>query len=371
MKGPYLFQSAAARMAMTLLDGVLSSLRRSAQRHFACPPPQKLLLSQIAHLGDLILATSLLAPLKQALPHLKIGLLIGSWGREVVESHPLIDTLHIFDHWKLQRAPLSSLDKWRQHRTSFRTALKELRAESYDVAIEGRYYFPNAIPLLYRAQIPIRLGYTSGGFGPLLTHPVRWTNRNISAAAYTAILAKVVTPLDLTLFKPTLPARAPLLMPLPKKFFVLHIGSGMPSKQWPIASWRRLTELLTHNGPLLFTGRGSLEEAQIKEIIHALPNCLNLCNCLSWKETMSLIEHASLLISVDTSIGHAAAALQIPALHIYNGIHAIEEWRPLNPRAKILTRPTPEDVFDKIFTIDFLTKNHHNSRLNNKGNEIP
>ena len=38
----------------------------------------------------------------------------------------------------------------------------------YEIAIDTYHFIQNSIPLLWLARIPIRIGYTSGGFGPLL-----------------------------------------------------------------------------------------------------------------------------------------------------------------------------------------------------------
>lgn len=340
--GPYLFQNKIALSAIRILDTLLASWRIFSPRHPALSPPKRLLLSQIAHLGDLILTTALLPPLKKALPHVEIGLLIGSWAREIVAHHPLIQHIHLFDHWKLNRAPISWSEKWQRHRTTARASLRALRDCAYDTAIVCNYHYPNGIPLLYRAAIPQRLGYTSGGFGSLLTHPVEWIPRHVSSVHHAAFLAELFTPLDLSLLKPTLPPRPPLANTYPTPHLILHIGTGNPAKQWPLPSWRAVAKRLSLTPyTLLFTGHGPREASDIATVIQGLPNTINLCNLLSWGELMALLETSTLLISGDTAMGHAAAALNTPALHLYSGIHAAPEWHPLNPRAHFLTHSMP------------------------------
>ncbi len=122
-------------------------------------------------MGDALMMTSLLAALKSADPEVKLGVVVGSWSRPIVEGHPLIDVVHTVDHWKLNRSPLPLWKKIVQYYATKRRAVREIRAQSYDAAIDFYPFFPNAIPLLWQAKVPMRIGFTSGGFGPVLTIP--------------------------------------------------------------------------------------------------------------------------------------------------------------------------------------------------------
>src|SRR5262249_29158378 len=81
------------------------------------------------------------------------------------------------DHWFLDRGPGGRWTKYRRFCKDFGRVAREIRAIRYDVAVDLRAYFPNALPLLAKADIPIRIGYSRVFFAPMLTHPRRFLYR--------------------------------------------------------------------------------------------------------------------------------------------------------------------------------------------------
>jgi ADP-heptose:LPS heptosyltransferase len=334
LKGNYLIQNPLANRLFRFIDHSLSLLK--VEKNFPIKTPQKILLSNIAHLGDVLLMTSLLPILKKAIPGVQIGVIVGSWSESMVKNHPLIDHVHFFDHWKVARNSSSLLKKMSKTTEMKNRVIAELKKEQYDIAVECSFHFPNTIPLTYKAGIPVRLGYISGGFGPLLTHPLPWLPNQGSVANYMLTLIQTfITVSDVTL-KPILPITNPVTVPKP--YIIIHMGSGDAIKEWPPEKWKELTHKLSQDCHfLVFTGRGEREAKMIQEI-----SCgLNLCDQLSWSECISLVRDAGALISVDTGIAHVAAAFNTPSILIFTGIHPLDLWCPLSPNAHILTHPVP------------------------------
>ena len=87
--------------------------------------PQKILLTNIAHLGDVVVATSVLPVLKSAFPDAEIGFLVGSWSQVVVHDHPMIKWVHSFDHVMHNRVAMPFWRKMLQHIQTRSKALKE------------------------------------------------------------------------------------------------------------------------------------------------------------------------------------------------------------------------------------------------------
>ncbi|MFC2049431.1 glycosyltransferase family 9 protein [Chlamydiota bacterium] len=298
--------------------------------------PKSILLCNIAHLGDVILSTSLLPVLWEAFPHARIGMLVGSWSRPLVEGHPLIDRYHLIDHWKISRAKESLIRKVLRYYRMRKAIRKEIA--HYDLAIDCGLHFPNMSPLLWHAGIPHRIGFATAGFGPLLTHAHSWNpleNRS-AAEAYCALLDPL--PLNRSLLRPTLATSTPH----PKPHMVIHMGSGNPQKNWPEAKWRSLVERLISDGErLLFTGLGPEEHATIERVRAHLPHTQNLCDKLSWEAFMATIQNAALLIATDTSAGHIAATTNTPAVLLYTGVHPGNLWKPYGTKQVTLTHPMP------------------------------
>lgn len=341
-RGKYLIRNQLANLCMYLVDGALSLFSLGTKRHFNIPRPKKILISDIAHLGDVVMMTSLLEPLKKALPDIEIGVLVGSWSEKMVKGHPLIGHIHLLDHWKNNRSSLSLWEKYKHYAQMQREAIEQIKKCHYDIAIECCYYFPNSAFLTYRSQIPIRIGYTSAGLGPLLSHPVQWTNRLQSAAEHFAALLSLVTPLDVSLLKPSLPPSASFPSLPAKSYLIIHMGSGNPIKEWPLEHWRKLSQKLVADGhTLAFTGKGKKEADAIAFVTSDLPHCLNLCDHLSVEEYVSWVRNAKMVIGVDTGVGHMAAATDTPSVLIYSGINPIEHWSPRGSQAHILMHPMP------------------------------
>lgn len=311
---------------------------------YPVPPPRRILVCNGAHLGDVVLATTVLPLLKQTFFGAQIGFLTGSWSQVVLEGHPSIDWIHTYDHWKLNRASIPLWKKLRQHLASRKAALASIREVYYDVAIDLYPHFPNAIPLLYDTGIPYRVGYTSGGYGPLLTHRLDWLEKGQSVATYHSDLLQL---LGVQEKNETPSLFFPEGMKLPeglseKRYVIFHMGTGNAEKEWPIASWRELAERSAREGlTIVFTGRGEQERRNIEAVREGIPRTINLCDKLSWSAFVFLIHKTALLVSVDSAAGHIASSWKIPSVLLFCGINNQLVWRPVNENAAVLTESVP------------------------------
>jgi len=310
------------------------------------PIPQKierLLISNIAHLGDLVLATSILEPIKKAYPGIKIGFLVSSFSKQVIEEHPLVDFIHVFDHWKLNRAKIPF---WKKVFCYFRTrslAIKEIKGKHYDVALDLYIYFPNTIFLFWQSRIPIRVGYQSGGAGPLLTHSLpRVDNKRHIVENHFALLE------FLGIFS------SPQVFPLPipeeiaslEGLVIFHMGEPGSLKAWKPEYWKTLGRSLK-GVQIAFTGQNKEEFEAAAHIVQEIPSALNLCGKLSFLELACLIKKAKLLISVDSVPLHLAASYKTPTIALFSKHSFPDQWRPLNPKAVCLTLPSPSAVYQE------------------------
>jgi ADP-heptose:LPS heptosyltransferase len=349
LRGKYLVRNPALNRLLRLTDWLLA--RRPGRRQVPqpLPEPRRILLANGAHLGDVLLSLAVLPVLRSNWPRARIGFVIGSWARPVVDDHPLVDWVHVVDHWKLNRAPLPFWQKVRHHQHTRRRALGEIRRRRYDVSIDLYYYFPNTIPLLWQAGIPVRVGYTSAGFGPLLTHAVDWTNQDRHVTDYQADLLRL---LGLPAEASPRAAHGPLPRTAPEEglrrvwprgdFLVFHLGTGAPLREWPLANWRDLAARLAGTGPtLVFTGSTEPERRNCQRVLAGLPGCLNLCGRLTWPEFVATVRRARVLVGVESVAGHVAAAVGTPCVVVYSGITNPAHWGPRGNVCTVLSHPVP------------------------------
>lgn len=305
-------------------------------------PYKKILLCNIAHLGDVVLSTSLFSWISSCYPEASISFLAGSWSKDLLIDHIHIDKVHTIDHWKLDRSSRSLLQRVVRYRSQRKKLIQELKEENYDLAIDLYPFFPNAIPWLSKANIPVRLGFTSGGFGPSLTHPVQWSGKKHMVRCFS----------DLLLTLPFTPPPAPLLpclsytgaplcsVPLPKKYCLFHVGSGDEKKEWSVSKWQELVKSCKKRGiDVVFSGRGEREKKMIIEI--SQEGGMDLCDRLSLRELMQVIQKAEFVVTVDSVTGHLASAFAIPAIVLFSGMNDIEMWAPVHAQAKpLFTTPS-------------------------------
>ena len=219
----------------------------------------------------------------------------------------------------------------------------------YDVAIDLYYYFPNCIPLLWQAGVRTRIGYTSGGFGPLLTLALDWTDRGRHAIDYQADLLGFLPRAEATgqrgaRLAPNVPVpvgRPTGVSDIPcDDYLVLHPGAGAAFKAWPTEKWRGLAERLIARGRrIVFTGRGDSETRTIEQIRSGLEGCVNLCGRLSWRDFVAVVAGARLAVGVESVVGHLAAAVGTPCVVVYGGVTDPAHWRPWGEQVCVLTHP--------------------------------
>jgi ADP-heptose:LPS heptosyltransferase len=311
--------------------------------------PRRILLVNAGHLGDAVLTTGLIPVLRDAFPGVEIGFLTGSYSRNVVESHPLIDRTHFIDHWQTSRRTVSRWRKMLAYAMAVPGMVRELRSMQYDVAIDVRSWFPNLIGLLWLSRIPVRIGYDRLGGGPLLTHPVTYVHRSLHEFDYhVALLASLPIPeRSLEAAWPTIAApsgeaqsEAHSVVSGTSQYCILHPVASTPSRDWRPEHWCELARVLVASGisPVV-TGAGERAKALAHIIVESAPGAINAVDALSWPGLVALIAGAEAVYSVETAIGHVAAALRRPVLSICGGMSESVRWAPLG--AAVVTNRLP------------------------------
>lgn len=317
-------------------------------------PVRRILLLHPGHLGDIVISTSILAPLEQAFPGAAIDFVVGSWSATALQGLE-IQHVHRIDHWRLNRTPISLPAKWARYWTSRRAALRSIRTVGYDVAICLLDENPDLLDVAWSAGIPVRVGWASSFFAPLSTRQVTRSPQSLSHQAVRqaqTLTAFGIAPTDPALLRsrvaPDTPdslAEVAAALGVPSlhsaPFCVLHAGAGAAMKQMPTGFWRHIAATLCTQHTLLFTGRGEEERQAAAEIMQGLPNCINACDQLSWNGFVSALRAAERLYCVDSMAGHVAAAVGTPVIAAYQGAGGVSRWRPLTPLATVFTQHLP------------------------------
>lgn len=348
MRGRYLIRSSASKARIIgMIDAALGLLPRHSP---AIPAnPERILVANWAHLGDVVTTFGALTALRQRYPKARIGMLVGSWGKPAIAATGLVDDIHVIDHHKLSRADLSRREMKQRHKQTLQIAMREIRAAKYQIGIDLFAFFPQAHPLFYQAGIPVRISYTSGGFGPLLTHPVEWRDEERPMGDQYRDLLDQLDP-----DQPFPPAalrprrdRA-TLAPLPEQiaglghYLVIHPGAGSPTRYWGNERWEALIRSLTHHASgfrIVLTGAGQAEGQATRELNAMFPDIIDMAGRASWEEFVSILANADLVICPDTATGHVAALFDVPIVSIFTGTNSAEKWAPYGDRVHLLVKP--------------------------------
>ena len=342
MRGQYLVQSLGSYAAIWALDVALRML--PVRRRCAAPNVRKILVANWAHAGDVVLTLPAVATLRCMFPRASVAMLVGSWARGAVESAGVVEKAYYIDHWALNREGITRYDKTKRYWSMRVKAVRAIRGEQFDMAIDFYPFFPPAHPLFYAAGIPIRIGFVSGGFGHLLTHPIRWENsQKPMIECHLDLLRKVFQQRSLN----SEPAWKYQVSAIPhalcekgwREFVVVHPGAGAQFKEWDIEKWcdviRRLEAAGEH---VVITGVGQREADVAKRLMTQADGVLNLVGRTSWQEFLGTIAHARGVICTDSVAGHVAAMYEVPTVSIFTGTNDITQWAPRNSRGQVLVK---------------------------------
>ena len=350
MRRHYLVRSNKALAFLSATDTVLRIFAAGCTAAHPPNEPRRILVANWAHIGDVLTSLPTLRALREKFPSATIDMIVSRAGRVAAEQSGLCDHLHTIDHFVLNRSNRPRLSKLRVYLEDRRRFLRAAARQGYDVAIDLYPYFPPAAPLFRQAGIPVRCGFTSGGYGPLLTHPVTWTYQDKPIGQYGHDLIAAVWP---DWIGPTrwLPPHRPRLtvspssddgFPIETPYIVVHVGTGASYREWPEANWIRLVNLWGSQAPLLvFCGKGAEEGARARRIAdHAGHGRAMIFLDREWDELTSLLAGAAGLVCLESSAGHLAAAFSLPTVAIYSGTNEHRLWGPDNVNARVLSAPT-------------------------------
>ena len=306
MRDGYLVRSNKAVTFLRAVDALLRVCVRTTSRATPSAEPKRILIANWAHLGDVITSLPTLRAIRLNFPSALIDLLVGSGSRVVLENSGLYDNLYEVDHFVLNRSGKGLIAKLLIYLNGKRKFLAAARSKKYDLAIDLYQYFPPASPLFWQAGASVRCGFTSGGFGPLLTHPVRWSFQDKPIGQYGQdLIAELWPELGKSIgrldpFYPYDPHRiihSPSVRP-EGSYVIVHMGVGQTWREWPEKNWCDLIQIWGIYAPLLvFCGTGAREEERARRVARCSSNGnVMLCFGLSWPEFVALMAGAAGLV---------------------------------------------------------------------------
>lgn len=287
----------------------------------------KILIINLAFIGDVILSTPVARALRENYPDAQIDMLVVPLTQPIARGNPYIDNALVYD-------------KRGKHKkiTELWKLIRFLRSREYDLAVCANFASRGAI-LAWAAGIRLRAGYDAQQAGWFLTHAAspRRTGICHESENYLDVLKPLgITTNDTSLAFNINPADAASLhLKVPRDWrrplaLVCPIGS-YPLKSWTAAGYARLLEHMAELADCyLIGGRG--EESQLKDINRLAGDKAGiLAGTLNLGELAAFIAESKLLVTVDTGPMHMACAVRVPVAAFF-GPTDPRVWGPRGPR---------------------------------------
>jgi lipopolysaccharide heptosyltransferase I len=285
---------------------------------------ENILLIKPSALGDIVMALPSLSALRRSFPQARITWLVRPEFAPLIEGHPHLDEILLFDRKLLSRAWCSP--------TAFRSLVSligKLRRRRFDVVLDLQGLFRSA-SMAWLSGCPQRFGphwreMTHWFYTTAIPPRVEWIHvvdyylKLVEAMGASDLRAEFVLP-----EKPQAAASAREMMSRqgidPDRYAIIIPGSAQVSKCWPVERFAALADRLSaeHGLTVIATG-GKSEIAAIEQIRRRAKRPIaSLGGRTSLPELVEVLRGAKLVVSNDTGPGHIAAALGKPLVMMFS-----------------------------------------------------
>lgn len=294
-----------------------------------------LILSRPDRVGDVVISTSCLAPIRGKFPQTKIYFVAAERMRPLLEGHPLLAGF----------IPLSA-DLMAEFQRLNASAIVHLHPEE-------NCYFAAA-----QSGVPVRVGYSDRFLNRHLTHKVEERRKAglMHEAEYNFDLLRVldITP-PMTLSGNVYLNEASRIslqnkiaaMQKGASLAVLHPAAHSKIARWPGERFLQLADRLEKKFGLLpvFVGADASDLPP-----GGMAHHLNLMGKTDLGELAWLLKQARVLVTNDSGPAHLAAAVGCPVVAIFGRtapLYGPVRWRPLSERAAVVSKPLAKKLFEK------------------------
>ncbi len=299
--------------------------------------PQKILLFNFGHLGDMLMMGYMINALKKQFPTVEIHLVAGRWCKLLVENNPLFDKVFYVNHFQTNRSNLSFLEKIKMFLNDASAFIQEQKQYSYTHSFDFRYSAYNANPLLPFLKIQKKIGFGSRAWGGfldkeyfLLPSPVHTIDIQIQ------VLSELIAENSLTL-EPILFVAEQNVLPIQvtQDYLMIFPEAGIENKMLDLATWESIVTYYLQYFPqyqVIVCGLTDYTEQLSARLTqkHA-ENIINACGKLSIPQIIALLKKASGAITLDSFPAHLAST-QTPTLCLFKGGSGFEYF-PINAKA--------------------------------------
>jgi lipopolysaccharide heptosyltransferase II len=283
---------------------------------------QRILLSRLRFVGDIVLTTPVIRSVRAACPEARIAYLGDCHAVSLLQGNPHLNEIIPYDFSRpaaLEQARVAWL----------------LRRRGFDLAID-MFNNPRSALLTYATGARVRVGLERRGRGMLYTLRVRDDGRPKTPVEFHGqfLLAAGISPSAAATELFLAPdERASIQALLPEgtaPLIGIHPGATWPAKRWPAERFADLADRLAGSGYRVVITAGPGESDVIRRLLNASGSAPHVLPLVPLRALAAAISRCSVFVSNDAGPMHIAAALGVPTVGIF-GPGEENIWFPYDP----------------------------------------
>lgn len=285
---------------------------------------KKVLIIQTAFLGDVILATPLIANLKLKFPQAEIDFLVKKGNEELLNNHPDLRQVFTFDKKKKRSEILRLIQLFRKNKYDLVINLHRFASSGLLTVLSGAKrkigFQKNPLSFLYSKAYPHQMDQG--------LHEV---DRNLN------LISDLLIP---TVRRPALYPKDADLKSVEEfqkqAYYCLAPASVWFTKQAPEAVWVQLMKQLNETGASIYLIGGPDDKNLLDQIIETSKvKAVNLAGKLSIMQSAALMKGATRAFVNDSGPLHIASAMNTPVTAFFCSTVSDFGFGPLSDDAKI------------------------------------
>ncbi|MDR2790733.1 MAG: glycosyltransferase family 9 protein [Campylobacteraceae bacterium] len=323
---------------------------------------ENILIIKMSSLGDILHALPFAAALRTHFKDSKISWLVQPEFADFIPLGGVIDEVIEFDKKGFKKL------SWTEKIKYFFHMRRMLRSKKFDLAIDMQGLFKSAVFAALSGS-KTRIGYCEmREFSSLVSKPICGKNRNahvieryLDVARFLgAEIKKIEFPMpNLSEAEESLKEKLKTLnfgknnggldeknsfgggFDIGVKYVVFAIGARWRTKEWIMAHFAKLAQMITKDGYFIVLAGAKSEKEKGEAICAQCEKIIDLTGETTLKELAVLIKHCAFFVSADTGPLHLATAFQKPLAALYGPTLAARTGPYANKNASVIVSPAP------------------------------
>lgn len=300
---------------------------------------ERILVSKLDHMGDLVLAIPAIMKLRARYPYARIDALVGSWNREAARMLDVFDSIHVLDFFSKKSA--DAADAAQDARFSVFEGMDE-----YDVAIDLRRQSDTRFILL---RVPARTyaGYLTGQ--PEIDWRLTISLPAMPDAPFiTTELNRTPIAIQMMRLVDALPGTLSDYIKIPSLTglgqdrhgrIAIFPKAGNDVKEWGDENFENLVRLLIADPGVSLISVYTASEADGRRYQALHSDRVKVLSGLSYPALIESLGSNAVCVANNSFGAHLASILDVHVVGVYAGHETVAEWAPVFGESTVIYSP--------------------------------